>query len=70
MKVGDLLEWCAGAAAITATYLGSGRLWAAFGAGAVIVFYEAQCYGAQSFPWPKVQRPGWLRLLGWFRRKP
>lgn len=57
MRIGDVLEWLAGAAAVTATYLGSHQLWAAFAGGAVVLAYQAQCYGAAQFSWPKIKLP-------------
>lgn len=61
MRVGDVLEWVAGALGVTAAYVGSHQAWAAFATGAVVVFYQAQCYAKHGFPWPQLSRPAWLQ---------
>jgi hypothetical protein len=57
MSVGDVLEWLAGAGAVTAAYLGTHRVWVAFAAAAVVLAWEAQCYGQARFSLPRLKFP-------------
>jgi hypothetical protein len=67
MKIGDALEWFAGAAFVTAAAVGLSLAWAFVVAG-VSLAYFGQCYGATAFP--RVSRPRWLRRPAWSKRKP
>ena len=60
MRVGDLLEWLAGAAFVGGAYLATTLAWPAVLVGGAFLIYQAQCHGTT--PFPKVQRPGWLRI--------
>jgi hypothetical protein len=57
MSVGDVLEWFAGAGAVTAAVLGTHRVWVGFAAGAVVFAYEAQCFNATRIVLPKLKFP-------------
>ena len=57
MSVGDVLEWFAGAGAVTAAVLGTHRVWVGFAAGAVVLAYQAQCYGSTRVSLLRPKRP-------------
>lgn len=63
MRIGDLLEWLAGAGFTGAAYDRGGVFWALVVVG-VCLLYLAQCYGAAPCP-----RPHGPRFLKRFRRK-
>ena len=57
MKVGDFLEWLAGAAFVVGTLLATHRAWTAVLVGALVLTYFAQCFSDHPV---KVTRPRWL----------
>lgn len=44
MRVGDILEWLAGAALVAAAYLATGLAWPPLVAAGIVLAYEAQCH--------------------------
>ena len=54
MKLGDLLEWLAGAALTNGVYVLAGRAGAAISCAACLAYF-AQCYGATRLPFGRPQ---------------
>lgn len=58
MRVGDILEWLAGAAIVVAVYLATGLAWPPLVAAGFVLAYEAQCWAGHPLPrWKRTASP-------------
>ena len=59
VRIGDVLEWLAGAAFTVSAYLATQLAWTAVAVAGVCLAYFAQCYSTHPV---RISRPRWLRL--------
>ena len=57
MKVGDILEWLAGAAFTASAYLATHAAWATLIVAGVALAYFAQCYASHAITRPNLRIP-------------